>query len=427
MLRFEPQGYINTLEEVFDSLEQLVGYGIHELFEDVPDPREEDFDPADYDEIVISGSMEIEFRVPYSYDFFTTLTLDQLELLTLEMENAVLEDNARCWTFKRVLVHVGLVDYSTIKLLEGIYEKSYFDDFLPSNTMIDGIEVKCTLARGVTPFGLLVLKEGNFSKHYPAVVEDDLFVNITSSSKLTRDQVDVVLNAYIFELDASLGIVLQSYARPIFEEYPQYEDDDEDAIAGVPIMLRPLVEGPGVLEILSIYNSAISTSEPVFQILGLVKVIEFVSQTVIKSGLMEAVRMKLLSARAINPNADFILELQSVFDEQKIFQKDREAIRITIKECCDAHELASVAPVFLKELKQIGVNSTIKERTLALSKLAGSISATRNWIAHAKANYKPTGEECPGDQLEQFAKCVRIAAQQVVRWYSTRHHTLRVT
>ncbi len=94
--------------------------------------------------------------------------------------------------------------------------------------------------------------------------------------------------------------------------------------------------------------------------------------------------------------------------------------------CCEASDLSRVAPPFLSKLRGVSPEDAPKKKEEALAELGASLYATRNRIAHAKANYEPTGEECPEEQLADFAECAKLAAQQAVRWYHSRHQDARV-
>ncbi len=94
--------------------------------------------------------------------------------------------------------------------------------------------------------------------------------------------------------------------------------------------------------------------------------------------------------------------------------------------CCEASEPARVAPSFLSKLHGVSPSDPPKKKEEALAELGASLYATRNRIAHAKANYEPTGEECPEVQLAAFAECAKLAAQQAVRWYHSRPEDARV-
>ncbi len=47
-------------------------------------------------------------------------------------------------------------------------------------------------------------------------------------------------------------------------------------------------------------------------------------------------------------------------------------------------------------------------------------------FAHAKTNYQAKGDECPQDQLHDFAKFVDVIAQQIIRWFSRQHEDTRL-
>jgi len=160
--------------------------------------------------------------------------------------------------------------------------------------------------------------------------------------------------------------------------------------------------------------------------LGFTKVMEFVSQTVVRRKVTELGRLKLLSARALDPDADYIRDLQKFFEEQRVYRQDQEAIKLTVKECCDPYELKPKAPKFLNKLYDLGLNATQREKDEAMAQLGESLSFTRNMIVHAKSNYVLTGRECPLDQISQFAQCSRLAAEEAVRWYHSQHENMRI-
>ncbi len=58
--------------------------------------------------------------------------------------------------------------------------------------------------------------------------------------------------------------------------------------------------------------------------------------------------------------------------------------------------------------------------------LSQAISDTRNYIAHAKANYRNKGLECPEDEKERFIIVLRIIARQCIRWFANQPDSKRV-
>lgn len=230
-------------------------------------------------------------------------------------------------------------------------------------------------------------------------------------------------DAYIFELAASLRLDCRRSPRLGAGDLSQEDERPSDTS---PPSLRPLLLGPGLDAVISIYNSAVAAHDSSFEILGFVKVIEHISQTVIRLQMTDAVRAKLASPRALNPDAAFVMELENLVADHRAMRKDREALRTTVQTCCEVSELSKVAPPFLVRLRRLDFGADEKQRRACLDELASALTATRNWIAHAKAGYTSTGEECPPEQLETFAACARLAAEQAVRWYAARHESSRV-
>jgi hypothetical protein len=136
--------------------------------------------------------------------------------------------------------------------------------------------------------------------------------------------------------------------------------------------------------------------------------------------------MRLSAPGALAPDAQFIRDLEMAFEEFRVFRKDSEAMKLTVQTCCDAAQLAPMAPPFLAKLRTVTSQTKAEERRSALQTFGAAVAATRNEVAHAKANYAPTGEECPTDQLAQFVHCVKLAAQQCIRWFSAQHERVRV-
>jgi hypothetical protein len=288
---------------------------------------------------------------------------------------------------------------------------------------LDSEDATCALTEGFTVFGAAVAAAGDYSKDFQPV-GDDLFVEVHYQRPVALDTARYVADAYLFELSSSLGLEFKKDPRPTLEElewYPEGEPRIPNA------RLRPLLLGKGMPDLLRLYNRAVAASDDETRILYFTKVVEYVSQTVVKQQATEAIRAKLLSPRSLSPDAAFVAELQAVVEEQRVlFRKDREALRQTVIICCEASEVSKVAPPFLSKLRDFSHSDKPKDKEDALAELGYSLSATRNSVAHAKANYEPTGEECPQKQLAAFAECAKVAAQQTVRWYHSRPEDTRI-
>ncbi len=293
-----------------------------------------------------------------------------------------------------------------------------------------GKKVRCSIVHGVTLFGLKLLEMREYTEYCPPVTDQDYFIKITGEN-LTNEDFDEIVNAYIFELSSCNVINLSLSYRPQPEDF---EDEKADEFLNQSQYMRTLLYGKGIDEIIKIYNGALKSFDTERKIIQYTKVIEFVSQTVIRMEKTERIQCKLSSIRALKSDANFIKELELAFDDFKDkYSRDSEAIKSTIFRCCDIKEICDLAPEYLKKIrglkKQLGNQKANRVELLdaAKSELAQSISDTRNAISHAKANYTPKGKECPDEEIDYFLEMVRMIAVQVIEWYANIHENQRIT
>ncbi|MEH6421899.1 hypothetical protein [Pseudomonas sp. CGJS7] len=281
--------------------------------------------------------------------------------------------------------------------------------------------------RSVSPhFGaLIVLKNFFFDKYNPPLTSDEVFVEVVHAQGATPEEANAVIQAYLFELQATLGLEFFEWPRPFDDDIEYPEDEDIGDLVERGRNLRPLLLGPGLAAVLSEFNSGHSDGNGEASLLAYVKCIEYVSATVVREKQYEDLRKRLLSRDALSPNAEFMDGLLMLFEENRSFTRDAEALRLSVERCCDPTPMASHAPQFLRNLRNIGPTSTSDQRKASMVELASALSASRNQMAHAKANYRPTGKECPPEQLAGLVACARIAAEQCIRWYASRSAELR--
>lgn len=280
---------------------------------------------------------------------------------------------------------------------------------------IKGQPVTVCLLAGLSMFGLTAIAEGFYSEYNPHFSDDEALVEVRCSSSIEEQECRGIVAAYLFELATSNGAEFRIERRHVVEDI-----SDEIYAPRVFNRLRPLMTGRGIGEVCNLYNQVIAASDPEFQILYATKVIEYVAQTVVRQKSYESLKLKLMSPNALSPDAQFLSELQAIAQKNaRTAEDDREAIKQTIVTCCDASELARRAPKFLKEFHAKTFTTDATTQRAALAKLASVLYSTRNSIAHAKANYAATGQECPPEFLAAFAECAKATAQQAVRWFYT--------
>jgi hypothetical protein len=285
------------------------------------------------------------------------------------------------------------------------------------------MELQISLTTGFTMFGIAAIAAGLSHEYDPVFSDEEAFVEIQFPNHLSDENTRNLAEAYLFELASSHHADFKIVARAAIDDW------DEDAPDSIyePLRFRPLMVGKGMTELLQLFSHAVATPDPEIQILYFAKVVEFVAQTVVNQQAVEAIRSKLLSARCLTPDVEYITELRhTVSKSNRTSEDDGEAIKQTIISICEPSEIARYAPPFLGEFRSKKLDSDPKARKAALAKLGLSLYATRNSIAHAKANYTRSGHECPAEEFGSFAECVRIAAEQAVRWYHSSPVDIRV-
>ena len=421
MLKFSSEAFEKEVKECLKYVEQhQKGPGGLNL--DFYGLLDEDFDPEDYDDFIINESYEVSLQ-PDKSDQGINLTFRELIDLINEAKKVRLIDNVKCISERCALIRVEPKSYKDYIIINVIPES------FQTELSFDSVKLTCSLKSGVTLFGLLVHFSGDFEENYPSVSSDDLFIEIKSSGILDEECVDKVANSYMFELYATHGIKIYRKPRPVIAD-----EEIDDEVLQKNYVLRPLLLGKGIDEVIKLFNEAedgFSNSD--YSIMQYTKVIEYVSPTVVRQDITSKALTKLSSPRALNPDANYVKEIEIMFYELKQkYDTDRNAIKETVKKCCDITEVVDCAPRFLDKVanlkKGLSQEKCNKESLLnaAYDQLADSISDTRNQIAHAKANHKPKGWECPDEYKSEFANMLKILAVQVIRWFSSTNENNRI-
>ncbi|OMD27634.1 hypothetical protein [Paenibacillus odorifer] len=376
-----------------------------------------DIDDSDFyedKEIIISSNSEITISLPQTEEYHDPLTIEELDCLIDTANSTTIIDEYKLFSPTYSLISIGCDNPK-------MYNTQLSDFFIEQQW--GGKEVLLKFKRGFCCYSLKLTTEKLFDRNFPPVAHEDLFIEITSQQQLSARECDEIIEAFIFECATTLGLNLYLFPRPTTL---QYWNDESEGDFPPHDRLRPLIHGKGMYEVLHIYNSCNQIHDPEFLILNYTKVIEYVSQTVLRKEMLDVVTRKLYSPKTLNPDANYILDLEKLFVEQRNNQKDNQAIKLTISTCCDIMDVVSLAPDYLKRIKKLTLSSSRDERANCLEELAAAISDTRNMIAHAKTNYNMKGKECPGEQLHDFAACLKIVSSQTIRWFSRQHEDSRI-
>jgi len=384
------------------------------------------FDGDEY-EAPIEGENENPEQISYTYGTPTELILPRSDyhnefiyklsevlFMVKEAKSSKLIDNYKLISEKSALIRITTIN--------PVFSAS-IDMDLSTEIHIQDTNYKVDIVTGMTSFNVKLTIENMYNKYVPPINHEDMFICISTDTTLNEKDVDIIFNSYFFELNSTLG--LEIHTSPWI--YELWDEDEEVEKTDKGLKIRPLIQGKGIQELLEIYRTAFNTEHSEQQILTFSRVIEYVSQTVIRKDLIEKTVSKLSSSRALTPDANYVLELGKIYEDHKNLRKDFLAFKITIETCCDVYELVSVAPKFLKKTKRITIKSSLEDQKKALEEIASAISSTRNMYAHAKTNYDLKGDECPMQYLHEFAKLMDTISQQIIRWFSRQQQDIRIT
>lgn len=356
-------------------------------------------------------------------DDFPCLKLNEFISLAQKKQNAHLNDKqSYARTPQEIYFLLDIDDYNTTEILYNTF-KSNNSSALEKAIIIDGQKYNISLFNGFCLYHLLVEESGNFDEYYPSFSYYDFFIKIVCDDVLNMKIADSLAIAYVFELQSSFNILLSFCDGRL----PPLEDDrSTETLYGLESKMFPLICGSGAAELLSLYNTARTTTDINFQILGFTKVIEYISPTISQKELIEAVTLKLTSLSVFKPDATFISELGSIYDKHRQNStKDYELIKLSICTAVSLNDIWNYIPNFIKG-KQHTIPDTEQERLNLLLRICEYVYNTRNEIAHAKANYEKKGTECPSEHKKDFCDMLDLIAVRCIRWFALQPDEKRV-
>src|SRR5690606_15245802 len=141
-----------------------------------------------------------------------------------------LVDGLHCVTAGAMYTSVEAEYVDSYSVLEQISGDDFFlKGALPIVTQVGAASVRCSIVCGTTPFGFMVVKEGEWDKYFPPVHPDDYFIKVEWSTHIDFDIARELVNAYIFELSTSVGLSFHLAPRPAMEDVLGTYDPDAPA------------------------------------------------------------------------------------------------------------------------------------------------------------------------------------------------------
>ena len=220
--------------------------GLNLDFYDILNPE---FDPDDYGDIIIDENFKVTISPDESENEYTITLREAIDLMN-EVKTAKLIDNEKCVSSKRGLVRVAPRLYEDIELLDTLLYNNI--SIFETESRIDNTKFACRIIRGFSLFGILVHFSNEFDKYNPSISSDDMFIEVIPENAIDWKNLDIIIEAYIFELFATHGIKLS--INPRFDSpYDAIVDED---VFEKEYIFRPLLLGKGLSEVIKLFNSA---------------------------------------------------------------------------------------------------------------------------------------------------------------------------
>lgn len=419
---------IDEIEYIFDDPTDKLVDAI-EYFENIKCTNDnytyEEYEELEFNiedgEYVITGEEIVKICIDEEDSIFEN-KLERLIKLIYNIDQASIDDDGVCISDNLAILRV--IPQNLI--FENLDE---FPDF-KKTISYKNRNVTLTTSSYSDLYCMRVFFDENFNEYNPVILYDDLFIEIDFGEvfDISKEIILEIFNAYIFEIFVASGYKFTMNPRnSLIFEMDGIENTDTNMLD-----MNTLLFSKGMKEVLMLFNGAEGYNED-RAILEYVKVIEYISVTVVNQNVTQEVQEKLDDITGITPSGDYIKELGKIFiKHNKKLKSDSDMIKATIKECCDIENLARYSPKFIEPLHSlikaiVENNPNIENLKInANNALAKSISDTRNNISHAKANYENKGYECPDNKKEEFIILLRNVCVQVIRWFYNTDEKIRI-
>lgn len=256
MLTFDPPELEFRLKNALKDLAKALDMDLSDLQGDFFDPTQDDYDPNDFEDRVITPNTKCQVGLPcVSEDY--ELNYEQFIEILLEARDARLIEDTEVWAPSRYLLRVTAEYAEAVSFVDPhfYYEEAGLPNIFQHAERIEGGEFVCCLTRGFTLFGILITSKSDWDKYFPPITEDECFIEIRFPLGTPESTVRNIAEAYMFELSTTQKVHLTKSPRPTFGEYRHYDDDDNE-VAPEPLRLRPLLVGKGMHGIIELFNKA---------------------------------------------------------------------------------------------------------------------------------------------------------------------------
>lgn len=373
-------------------LQEAIKFLLHEW-------EEHDFD-SEYVTIDEESSITVQFpsgerTYSFSWDEFVA-AIDCARTMEIDVEKGYVKTTSKCY-----------------QLVAPANDQAELFDFHDGDISINvdrGVTLTCERAHFLVTFA--AVKEEAFHEYYPPENYRGIEVAYGDGSALTRESEAQLIDTFLFELAATQGLLFVRTAFDIYSD-PAYDSEEYDLEKEKDLMLRPL---ESFNQGMRLYLAALQATDTELRFLSLYKVLECFAPVVFALEENDAIRRKLDSPSALNPDGRYIrsvIELVRSLDRRK---NDKEIIKSLLGTCVDIVDLSKHLPEGRQ--RPLTYDDKRNEKDSFTRMLAEVIVSTRNRVAHAKSNYSPQGNEAQLDEIPRFNEFLKLAAEQTIRWYN---------
>ena len=289
--------------------------------------------------------------------------------------------------------------------------------------------------------GLQNAKDGNCDDNYliwPCSGYLAIEINYSDDNKLTKQEEDSVIRRVLYDLTRKVGVAV--FVSEFLDVYELSEETEKEYLFSSKQVEKTAIDIetlPRSVEMLDLYRQAKEILNPELAFLHYYKIIEYVSPAVAKKKAIEQLYHQINQPPTVARDYQYMDAILNVASQYRDDQKDDYLMNNVIQECLDVTpELVHLPDLLLSQIRNnLGVAADTDLRTVALNEnkecslkkqVASVLYSTRNSIVHAKANYTPTGWECPKNCLSEVNEMMDSFALKMIEWNDAQPESIRV-
>ena len=249
---------------------------------------------------------------------------------------------------------------------------------------------------------------------------------------MTKQEEDSVIRRVLYDLTRKVGVAV--FVSEFLDVYELSEETEKEYLFSSKQVEKTAIDIetlPRSVEMLDLYRQAKEILNPELAFLHYYKIIEYVSPAVAKKKAIEQLYHQINQPPTVARDYQYMDAILNVASQYRDDQKDDYLMNNVIQECLDVKpELVHLPDLLLSQIRNnLGVAADTDLRTVALNEnkeVASVLYSTRNSIVHAKANYTPTGWECPKNCLSEVNEMMDSFALKMIEWNDAQPESIRV-